>query len=63
MYFNILQLLQVQVRLQTQSASNPLYKGTFDCFKFIIKQESVSDLKCSSFLLKNILNTWICTCM
>ncbi|KAF7652699.1 hypothetical protein LDENG_00093800 [Lucifuga dentata] len=34
----------VKVRLQVQSASKPLYHGTFHCFQSIIRQESVFGL-------------------
>ncbi|XP_030070707.1 mitochondrial basic amino acids transporter-like isoform X1 [Microcaecilia unicolor] len=34
----------VKVRLQVQSVTKPLYRGTFHCFKSIIKQESALGL-------------------
>jgi len=34
----------VKVRIQTQDARNPLYKGTFHCFTSIIRKESVQGL-------------------
>lgn len=34
----------VQVRLQLQSSANPLYRGTYDCFRSILKKESVTGL-------------------
>ena len=39
-YFRILNLNQV--RLQTQDAKNPVYRGTFHCLQSIVQQESVS---------------------
>lgn len=32
------------MRLQLQCSKNPLYKGTFDCFRTIVKKESLSGL-------------------
>uniref|UniRef100_A0A1B6DEN6 Mitochondrial basic amino acids transporter n=2 Tax=Clastoptera arizonana TaxID=38151 RepID=A0A1B6DEN6_9HEMI len=34
----------IKVRIQTQDFRNPLYKGTWDCFQKIVKQESISGL-------------------
>jgi solute carrier family 25 carnitine/acylcarnitine transporter 20/29 len=34
----------VKIRLQTQSQRNPLYNGAIDCFKQIVKKESVLGL-------------------
>lgn len=34
----------VKVHLQTQDYKNPLYRGTYDCLKKIIKKESLSGL-------------------
>lgn len=34
----------IKVRLQTQSASSPMYRGTFHCFTSIVKNESVAGL-------------------
>jgi len=34
----------IKVRLQAQSAANPLYKGTIDCFISIIKKETIFGL-------------------
>lgn len=34
----------IKVHIQTQDHRNPLYKGTLDCFKKIIKKESVGGL-------------------
>lgn len=34
----------VKVHLQTQSPKNPLYRGTFDCFRSIIAKDSVAGL-------------------
>ncbi|CAI2354227.1 unnamed protein product [Caenorhabditis sp. 36 PRJEB53466] len=34
----------VKVRLQTQSAANPVYRGTFHCFRTIVQKEGVHGL-------------------
>lgn len=34
----------IKVRIQTQDSLNPRYKGTFDCFRQTIKNESIRGL-------------------
>lgn len=34
----------IKVHMQTQDYKNPLYRGTYDCFKKIVKKESVRGL-------------------